>query len=219
MLLGRKKRGAKLKEGQAPATPSPSDSSSAISTPAENAQKISKGTRFLNSLTSLLEFGPTSGRSTRAPTPDPANFTQDDATSSMHTASILPVPTEKLGKSLQQEASDLWTKAYNELLAEDQQDLRRVGNTDGDKPEKLETLRQLLGYAMGAKGETIARQWKLRWGGKEINVREKVEKLAGWITKFKEVMDIAVQCDPVHAGLPWAGVRFILIACSPIESL
>jgi len=64
---------------------------------------------------------------------------------------------------------------------------------------------------MEAKVENIANQWKLKWGGKEINVREKAEKLVGWITKFKEAVDVAVQFDPVHAALPWAGIRFILI--------
>ena len=68
---------------------------------------------------------------------------------------------------------------------------------------------------MEAKRENIAGQWKLQLGGTEINVREKVEKLVGWITKFKEVVDIAVQYDPVHAALPWAGVRSILIVCLP----
>ena len=44
-------------------------------------------------------------------------------------------------------------------------------------------------------------------------MREKAVKLVGWIEKFKEVVNIAVQYDPVHAALPWAGVRFILTAC------
>ena len=116
----------------------------------------------------------------------------------------------KLGELLQQEASDLWTKAYNDLPIEYKQELECVGNTDGGKPEKLEALLEL---AMEAKRKNVESQWKLKWGGKEINVREKAEKLVGWIEKFKEVVNIAVQYDPVHATLPWAGVRFILIAC------
>ncbi|MCJ1224751.1 hypothetical protein MMC12_001396, partial [Toensbergia leucococca] len=31
-----------------------------------------------------------------------------------------------------------------------------------------------------------------------------------WIDIFKQVGDSAVQYDPVHAALPWAGVRFLL---------
>ena len=116
-----------------------------------------------------------------------------------------------MSEQLQPEASDLWNQAYNELPSEYKQDLERVSNTDGGKPEKLDALLEL---AMEAKKKNIARQWKLKLGSKEINVRDKLEKLVGWIERFKEVVNIAVQFDPVHAALPWAGVRFILDACS-----
>jgi len=80
------------------------------------------------------------------------------------------------------------------------------------KPEKLEALKKLLEHAMEAKRENTASQWKLKWGGKEIDVREKAGKLVGWVTKFKEVVDIAVQYNLVHAALlPWTGTRFIII--------
>jgi len=35
-------------------------------------------------------------------------------------------------------------------------------------------------------------------------------KIIKWIDLFKQVGDVAVQYDPVHAALPWAGVRFLL---------
>jgi hypothetical protein len=31
-----------------------------------------------------------------------------------------------------------------------------------------------------------------------------------WVDKFKTIGDNAIQYDPAHAALPWAGVRFIL---------
>lgn len=45
-------------------------------------------------------------------------------------------------------------------------------------------------------------------------MREKAERLMGWVTKFRDIGDIVVQYDPVHAALPWAGVRFILTVCN-----
>ena len=41
----------------------------------------------------------------------------------------------KLGKLLQQETSDLWTKVYNEISTEYQQDLGCVDNASSDEPE------------------------------------------------------------------------------------
>ena len=64
----------------------------------------------------------------------------------------------------------------------------------------------------------MANRAKLRWGDKEIDVQETANRLVGWITKFREVGDIVVQYDPVHAALPWAGVRFILMVCSTIHT-
>ena len=197
--LKRKNRGAKpLGQAQATATPG---NSSTTSIPTLNVPNPSTMERIRDGAVSI--FGFTSRRSSRAPSPapppSPANLTQTG-----------PL---KLGEPLQQEASDLWTKAYDELPIKYQQDLGGVDKTDSDKPEKLDALKKLLERAMEAKKENTESQWKVKWGDREINVREKAEKLVGWITKFREIGDIVVQYDPVHAALPWAGIRSILIAC------
>ena len=41
-------------------------------------------------------------------------------------------------------------------------------------------------------------------------LRDVAEKIVHWVNKFKEIGDVAVNFDPVHASLPWAGVRFLL---------
>ena len=45
---------------------------------------------------------------------------------------------------------------------------------------------------------------------RQIILQDLTEKVIIWIGKFKQVGDIAVSFDPVHAALPWAGVRFLL---------
>jgi len=219
------------------------NNSATASTPTESVQKSSKKREILNSVTSFFgsTSGRSTRAPTPVLPPSPAAFTENDTSTEMHATSTPAAPSQttlpheerdpessgtivkalknasrgplKLGELLQQEASELWTKAYNELPAKYKQDLGCMGNTidNDDRPEKLEALKQLLERAMEAKRENIARQWKLKWGSKEINVREKAEKLVGWIVKFKAVVDIAVQYDPVHAALPWAGIRLILI--------
>ena len=79
--------------------------------------------------------------------------------------------------------------------------------------DKLQVLQNVLETANQAKEASMAKRLTFKWGDKEINVRETASRLVGWITKFKEIGDIAVQYDPVHAALPWAGVRFILLVC------
>jgi hypothetical protein len=31
-----------------------------------------------------------------------------------------------------------------------------------------------------------------------------------WLDRFKQVGDVASNADPVHVGLPWAGIRVLL---------
>jgi len=110
--------------------------------------------------------------------------------------------------SVESGGNDLWTNAYNKLPDELKQQL----GTD-----KLETPQSVLQAATQAKEANMATRQKLRWGDKEVDVQETADRLIGWITKFKEVGDIAVQCDSGHAALPWAGVRFILLVCSTTD--
>lgn len=46
--------------------------------------------------------------------------------------------------------------------------------------------------------------------GRTFTLREQADKIVCWLDRFKAVGDIAVNIDPVHAGLPWAGVRLLL---------
>lgn len=43
------------------------------------------------------------------------------------------------------------------------------------------------------------------------------DRVCGWLDKFKQIGDIAVQVDPLHAGLPWTGVRLILQVRCPFD--
>jgi len=65
----------------------------------------------------------------------------------------------------------------------------------------------------------MANRLRLKWGGREIDVQERAGRLVSWLAKFREVGDIAMQYDPVHAALPWAGVRFILLVRSAAHPL
>jgi hypothetical protein len=54
-------------------------------------------------------------------------------------------------------------------------------------------------------------RWKYtRKSGETVIVRDLFEKFVRWIDMFKEIGDVAIQYDPAHAALPWAGIRLIL---------
>ena len=52
--------------------------------------------------------------------------------------------------------------------------------------------------------------FKFQFQGQDIILRDVAEKIIVFLNKFKTIGDVAVSFDPVHAALPWAGVRFLL---------
>lgn len=105
--------------------------------------------------------------------------------------------------------NDLWAEAVEKLNDCD----RSAVNFSDDKLTVLVKL-QLL--AEKSKDECIQRRWKYtRKSGETVILRDVFEKMITWIKTFEKVGSTAVQYDPVHAALPWAGIRFILQVCEP----
>jgi Holliday junction resolvase len=101
-------------------------------------------------------------------------------------------------------AESLWEKAVEAL---DDEDKRIV---DFNRTDKLVILRDVLDTVDEKMRICLERRWKYRKGKKEVIIRDQLEKVVEWVNKFREVGDIAVRYGPVHAALPWAGVRFFL---------
>jgi hypothetical protein len=56
----------------------------------------------------------------------------------------------------------------------------------------------------------IEKRWRFTFVGREFILKEEADKVISWFNRFKAVGNVAVNADPVHAGLPWAGIRFLL---------
>ena len=46
--------------------------------------------------------------------------------------------------------------------------------------------------------------------GRSVVLRDQVDGIVRWLNRFKAVGDIAVNANPVCAGLPWVGIRMLL---------
>jgi ankyrin repeat domain-containing protein 50 len=46
--------------------------------------------------------------------------------------------------------------------------------------------------------------------GHTLVLQEKADNIVKWLDRFKQVGDVTSNADPVHVGLPWAGIRFLL---------
>lgn len=110
---------------------------------------------------------------------------------------------------MNRDSSDLWAAALNTLSEED----KKLVIFDGQ--HKLDVLSDLSQLVNNAKEDSIKKRWRFHrpGDGQTVILRDLFSKIVVWIDRFKEVGDIVVQYDPVHAALPWAGVRFLLQVC------
>ena len=100
---------------------------------------------------------------------------------------------------------DLWGLALKKLPDEEKAAISQIVSDS-----KLDILRHLHAAAEKKRNDCEAQRWKFKLKGRQIILRDVAEKIIFWVDKFKQIGDIAVNFDQVHASLPWAGVRFLL---------
>lgn len=54
------------------------------------------------------------------------------------------------------------------------------------------------------------KRWVLTFAGRTVVLKDEADKIVSWLNRVKDIGDLAPGADPVHAGLPWAGVRMLL---------
>jgi len=77
------------------------------------------------------------------------------------------------------------------------EDVRQIATAIGDITARI-------------KKEREGKEWKISFGGDKIVMKDIAMKVLHWVHKFREIGDIIIQFDPVHAALPWAGFRLLL---------
>ena len=109
-------------------------------------------------------------------------------------------------------APTLWKNAFDKLSHNDKESLPFTGD------DRRNYLEKVLERTVESRDACREKGLKFKFGEKTFVVRDLAEKIMSWVEKFKEIGDVAVQYDPVHAALPWVGIRLLLQAClTPIE--
>ena len=71
-------------------------------------------------------------------------------------------------------------------------------------------LEQALAAAKEKQRCCIEKRWTFTFKGRTVVLKEKADKVVGWLNRFAKVGDVVANVDPVHVGLPWAGIRLLL---------
>ncbi|GKT70500.1 ankyrin repeat protein [Colletotrichum tofieldiae] len=109
-----------------------------------------------------------------------------------------------VAQALRPSGDDFWAAAISTLGDDLTSEIDFIGGS------KQTSIDELLAATKEARDGLDAKSWSFTRNGKKVIVRDILTKVAKWVHHFKEVGDIAVQYDPGHAALPWAGVRFLL---------
>ncbi|KAI5795814.1 hypothetical protein FPQ18DRAFT_289411, partial [Pyronema domesticum] len=107
-------------------------------------------------------------------------------------------------------AQSLWSKA---LSSKDLDEERETLNSINFQANALDTVSEARSFAKKILNDKKENAWKIEIKGEKIVLRDIAMKLLGWMDRFKEIGDIIVQFDPLHAAMPWAAFRFLLKVC------
>jgi hypothetical protein len=117
---------------------------------------------------------------------------------------------------------DLWKKAYHQLsrdektkaLVEKYEVVLEDSHLDNEAGETFE--KQMVKVLEQKIAIMKKKQWIIQWDQKSIVVREQAERIVKFIQVFSGIGDAIAQIDPIHVGIPWAGVSAVLTVSTDI---
>jgi hypothetical protein len=103
---------------------------------------------------------------------------------------------------------NLWNKALAKLSKEDG---GFILEHSPPAVTNIKTTLDSLHKAVEAKHETCEeKRWVFNLNGQKMELSKLAQKVCVWLDKFKDIGDIVVNVDPLHAGVPWAAIRLFL---------
>lgn len=113
----------------------------------------------------------------------------------------------------QQVTSSLWIEALdkaradNHALIEQFEELLCGGLQMSSASNRGQQLQKVIDDKLK---EVKSRQWTVQLAGTNIKVREQLDRVIGVVTTVRDLGNSIAALDPLHAGLPWAGVCVML---------
>ena len=109
----------------------------------------------------------------------------------------------------------LWDKAYSRLKSEKKELIETYEGIlakNAAIPEDLSLKEKMTAVIDTELCIVTNRQWKIRipWRQEPVVVRSLVDKIVKVVLKLKDVGSAAAAIDPIHVGLPFAGICVLL---------
>jgi len=135
------------------------------------------------------------------------------------------VDTDRGSKQIAQEkaksSKSLWDRAYDKLRTEKRELVEAFEKIliseleidptrsldDGDASGREKQMSALVNKKL----ETMnGKQWRVKVCGRSVEIRQKVDRIVKVVLVGKGFISAAESINPIHMGLPWAGVCMLL---------
>jgi hypothetical protein len=107
---------------------------------------------------------------------------------------------------------DYWHLAIDQLQQEDLSVAHQIAAVQHAARENgdVDFVAQLLSTTKQTQADLEHKKSKISIGSREYLLRDQVDKLVRAVTSLKEIATAAASIDPVHAGLPVAGLCVLM---------
>jgi hypothetical protein len=122
------------------------------------------------------------------------------------------VPPQLQQSSLRQPHQDLWNNALSHLTVEEKAIV--LEHSPPGSASLDEMLNDILNAAQEKRRICEAKHWEVEFRGHRVILRKVADAVCDSLDKFKQIGDVVVNVDPLHAGLPWAGIRLLIQVCA-----
>ena len=112
--------------------------------------------------------------------------------------------------------TNLWDQAFARLTIKDPElakKYERVLQDGMDTPASANLGLQMRAVVDKRLRALQATDWTLKFHGKDLKVRDQVDRIIKVVIAVQDLGNKAAAVDPLHAGLPWAGVCLLLPVC------
>ena len=96
---------------------------------------------------------------------------------------------------------------FNSILVSEAKGPDKHAGHDSPTPPTQAKMSKLIESKLAAMQD---RQWKISLGKKSIEIRAQVDRILKIIVVAKDLGSSLASMDPIHAGIPWAGICVIL---------
>jgi hypothetical protein len=97
-------------------------------------------------------------------------------------------------------------EGYEEVLA-NEISLPNLSVLENESCQRQRQMASLVEKKLAAMRD---KEWKITVRGKSLEIRKQVDRVLKIVLAGKDLISSAASMDPIHAGLPWAGVCMLL---------